>query len=162
MWNYLIFFRGWIFIRLTWNLSRFLPKSLESHMWKFRKKYFGRIFQKFSCKARLFSSKTCEISLYILQFLFCVRITQKKFTPVLSYVACTQERRHVHKRITKRRYGEENQHVFRKPVLLTLGLGLTTPYSLGVFVWNFYQTFKTVSIEFLLRFEPRSVPQDLQ
>ena len=38
--------------------------------------------------------------------------------------------------------------------MFTLALGLTTPYSLGILVWNFYQTFVTVSIEFLLRFEP--------
>jgi len=55
---------------------------------------------------------------------------------VLSYVVCTQVRRHVHKRITKRRYGEEKarRFIFGKPVLFTLGLGLITPYSLGIFV----------------------------
>jgi len=53
---------------------------------------------------------------------------------VLSYVICTQVRRHIHKKITKRRYGGENpgRFVFGKPVLFTLGLGLTTPYSLGI------------------------------
>jgi len=52
---------------------------------------------------------------------------------VLLYVVFTQVRRHVHKRITKRRYREEKEarFVFGKPVLFTLGLGLTTPYSLG-------------------------------
>jgi len=76
---------------------------------------------------------------------------------------CTQERRHVHKRITKRRYGEEQpgRFVFGKPVLFTLGLGLTTPYSMGIFDWNFYQTFVTVSIEFWLRFEPQICPTRL-
>jgi len=87
-----------------------------------------------------------------------------KFTQVLSYVVCTQVRRHVHKRITKRRYGEEKlgRFVFWKPILFTLGLGLTTPYSLGVLVWNFYQTFVTVSIEFWLRFEPQIHPKILE
>jgi len=80
----------------------------------------------------------------------------KKFTRAFSYVVCTQARRHVHKRITKRRYGEEKpgRFVFGKPVLFSLGLGLTTPHSLGILVWNFYQTFFTVSIELWLRFEP--------
>ena len=80
----------------------------------------------------------------------------KKFTQVLSYVVCTQVRKHIHKRITKRRYREEKPRhfVFGKPVLFTLGLRFTTPYSLGVLVWNFYQTFVTVSIELWLRFEP--------
>jgi len=51
--------------------------------------------------------------------------------------------------------------VFGKPVLLTPGPGLTTPYSLGVLVWNFYQTFVTVSIEFWLRFEAHIRPTRL-
>jgi len=50
---------------------------------------------------------------------------------------------------------------FGKPVLFTLGLGITTRYSLGVLVWNFYQTFVTVSIEFWLRFEPQIRPKRL-
>jgi len=160
VWNCLIFFRGWMLI--VWPE---ICHVLSQNHWRFihgtlGKNYFSRIFQKFSCKPRLFSSKTCEISPYILQFLFCVRIAQKKFTPVLLYVDCTQERRNVHKRITKRRYGEEKpaRLVFEKPVLLKLGLGLTTPYSLGLLAWNFYQTFETVSIEFLLRFEPQISP----
>jgi len=60
----------------------------------------------------------------------------KKFTEVLSYVVCTKLRRHVHKQITKRRCGDEKpgRSVFGKPVLFTLGPGLTTPYSLGILV----------------------------
>jgi len=133
---------------LSWIRWRFLRRVSG-------KNYFGRIFQKFSRKPRLSSTKTCEISHYILRFLFCVRIALKKLTQVLSYVVCTQVRRHVHKRITKRRYGEEKpgRFVSGKPVLFSLGLGLTTPYSLGVLVWNFYHTFVTVSIEFWPRLE---------
>ena len=87
----------------------------------------------------------------------------KKFTQALSYVVCTQARRHVHKRITKRRYGDEKsgRFVFGKPVLFTLDLRLITPYSLGILVWNFYQTFATVSIEFWLSFEPQIRPTRL-
>jgi len=92
--------------------------------------------------------------------LFWVRIVLKKFKQVLWYVVCTQVRRHVHKQITKRRYGEENpgRFVLRKPVLFTLDLELTTPYSLGILVLNFYHTFFTMSIEFWLRFEPQIFP----
>jgi len=63
-------------------------------------------------------------------------IVLKKFTQALSYVVCTQVRRHVHRQITERRYGEEKpgRFVFGKPVLFTLGPGLTTPYSLGILV----------------------------
>jgi len=105
-------------------------------MWNFRKKIFWENFSEILCKPRISSTKTCEISLYFLQFLFWVRIVLKKFTQVLPYVVCTQVRRHVHERITKGRYGEENpgHFVFGKPVLFTLGLGLTAPYSLGVLV----------------------------
>ena len=95
--------------------------------------------------------------------LFWIRTLLKKFTQVLSCVVCTQVRRHVRKQITKRRYGEESpgRFVFGKPVLFTLGLGLTTPYSLGILVWNFYQTFFSVSVAFWLRFEPHIRPTRL-
>ena len=101
-----------------------------------------------------------NFSPYFLQFLFSICIALKKFTQVLSYVVCTQVRRHVHKQITKIRYAEDKpgRSVFGKPVLFSLGLGLTTPYSLGVLVWNFYKTFETVSIEFWLIFEPHIRP----
>ena len=60
----------------------------------------------------------------------------------------------------KRRYREENpgHFVFGKPVLFTLGLDLTTPYSLGLLVWKFNQTFIIVCIEFWLRFETHIRP----
>jgi len=90
-------------------------------------------------------------------------LSWKKFTQALSYIFCTQARRHVHKRITKGRYGEEKVggFLFGTTVLFTLGLGLTTPYFLSILVWNFYQTFVTVSIEFWLRFEPQIRPTRL-
>jgi len=149
------FFLRRILVRLTWNLSHFVPNSVEILTSNFRKKLFRENFSEISCKPMLSSTKTCEISPCFLQFLFWDRIVQKKFTQVLPYVVCTQVRRHVHKTITKRRYGEENpgQFVFVKPILFTLGLGLTTCHSLGVLVWNFYQTSVTVYIEFRLRFE---------
>jgi len=72
-------------------------------------------------------------------------------------------RRHVLKHITERRYGVEKPGRFflGKSVLFTLGLGLTTPYSLGILVWTFYQMFVTVSAEFWLRFEPQIRPTRL-
>jgi len=157
------FFLGWILIRLTWNLSRFNPKSVEILTWNFRKKLFRDNFSEILCKARLSYTKTCKISPYFLQFLFCIRTALQKFTQVLSCVVCTQIMRHAHKWITKRRYNGEKpgRFVFGKPVLFTLGLGLTTPYSSGVLVWNFYQTFVNVSIQFWLRFEAQIRPTRL-
>jgi len=153
-------FYGWILIRLTWNLSRFVPNSVEILTWNFRKKIFEEKFHKLSRKPRLSTTETCEISPYFLQIFFSIRIALKKFAQVLSYVVCIQVRRHVRKRITERRYGEEKSgcFVFGKPILFTFGLGLTTPYSLGVLVWNLYQTFVTVFIEYWLRFEPQIRP----
>jgi len=48
--------------------------------------------------------------------------------------------------------------VFGKLVLFPLSLGLTTPYSLGIFVRIFYETFVIVSIEFWSIFEPKIRP----
>jgi len=157
------FFRGRILVRLTWNLSRFVLKFNGDSYVKFQQKTISDNFSEILCKPRLSSTKTCEISPYFMQFLFWVRITMKKFTQVLPYVVCTQVRRHVHKTITKRRYGQENprRFVFGKQVLFTLGLGLTTRYSIGVLVWNFYETFVLVSTEFWLRFEAQIRPTRL-
>jgi len=89
---------------------------------------------------------------------YCV----EKFTEALSYVVYTQLRRHVHKQIKKRRGGEEKpgHSVFGQPVLFTLGPALTTPYSLGILVWNFYQTLVIVSTEFWVRFETQNPPTE--
>jgi len=108
---------------------RFLPGISR------KKTISGEFFRNFLAN-RGYPLPKLEISPYFLQFLFFIRIVLKKFTQVLSYVFCTQVRRHVHKQITKRRYGEEKpaRLVFIKPVLFTLGLGHTTLYSLGVLV----------------------------
>ncbi len=134
-------YQGWKEGSFVWNRLIFLWANTHPFDLKFVALCLKfRIFQNFSRKLRLSSTKTCEISPYFLQFLFCVRIALKKFTQVLSYVVCAQARRHVHKGITKRIYGEEKpgRFVFGKQVSFTLGLGLTTPYSLCVLVSNFY------------------------
>jgi len=116
----------------------------------------GEFFRNFVQTKAILYQNLCNSALFS-AILFWVRIAPKKFTQVLSYVFCTRVRRHEHKQITKRRYGEENprRFVFVKPVLFTLGLGLTTPDSFGILVWNFYNMFLIVSIEFWLRFEPQ-------
>ena len=156
-WNCLIFLVG-EYSSVWPEITRvFFTNSVETFTWNFWKKLFRENFQKFSRKLRLSSTKSCEILAYFLQFLYCVFIALKKFTQVLSYVVCAQVRSHVHKAMTKRIYGKEKpgRFVFEKLVLFTLGLVVTTNYSLGVFVWNFYQTSVTVSIEFWLRFDPQ-------
>ena len=114
----------------------FCPKLSGDSYVEFQKKVFWENFSEILCKPRLSSTENCEISPYFRQLLFWVRIALKRLTQVLPYAVCTQVRRHVLKRITKRRYGEENpgRLVFGKPVLFTLGLGLTTAYSFCVLV----------------------------
>jgi len=141
------FFPRWILICLTWNLSRFVPNLVEILTWNLRKKLFRENFSEILGKPRLSSTETCEISPYFLQFYYRSVVRWTKFTQVLSYVVCTQRRRQVHRKIKKRRYGEEKprRFLFEKPISFPLVLGLTTPYSLGILVWNFYQIFAIVS-----------------
>ena len=63
-------FRGWIILRLTWNMSHFVQNSVEILRWNLRKKLFRENFSKILCKPRLSSTKSCEISPYFLQFYF--------------------------------------------------------------------------------------------
>ena len=141
----------------------FCPKFSGDSYLEFQEKTIsGEFLRNFvQTKAILYRNLWNFALLY--EILFSVRTAPKKFTQVPSYLVCTQVRRHVHKQITERRYGAEKpgRFVFRKPVLFTLGLGLTTPYSLGILVWNFYQTFVTVSTEFWLRSEPQIRPSRL-
>jgi len=64
------FFPRWLLIRLTWNLSPFVPNSVEIFTWNFRKKLFWENVLEILCKPRLSSTKTCEIPPYFLQFFF--------------------------------------------------------------------------------------------
>ena len=106
------FFRGRILICLTWNLSRFVLNSVDILTWNFRKKLFAENFSEILCKPRLSSTETCDISLYFLQFYSGSVLRWNKFTQVLSYVVCTQVRRRVHKKITKKKdMGEKSQDV---------------------------------------------------
>jgi len=162
VWNCLIFFVG-KYLSVWPEICRVLSQI----QWRFLGgisgiKYSGRIFQKF-CATKAILYRNLWNSGLISAISFWVRIALKKFTQALSYVVCTQARRHVHKRITKRRYGEEKpgRFIFGKLVLFTLGVGHTTPYSSGILVWNFYQTFVTVSIEFWMRFDPQIRPTRL-
>jgi len=155
-----LFFPRWILIRLTCNLSRFAPNSVEILTWNIGKKLFRENFSEILLKTKAILYRNSLNFALLSEILFWVRIALQRFAQVVSYVVCPQVQRHVHKQITKRRYGEEKLgcFVFGKPVLFTLGLGLTTPYSLGISVSNFYQTFVTVSIEFWLRFEAQIRP----
>ena len=154
------FFPRGILIHLTWNLSRFAPNTVEIFTWNIGKKLFWENFSEILLKTKAILYRNSWNFALLFEILFWVRIAFKRFAQVVSYVVCPQVRSHVHKQITKTRYGEEKPgpFVFEKPVLFTLGLGLSTPYPLGISVSHFYQTFITVSIEFWLRFEAQILP----
>jgi len=137
--NLFDFFCRWILICLTRNFSRFVPNLVQILTWNFRKKLFRENFLEILCKSKAILYQNLYNVAPFSAILFCVRIALKEFIQVLSYVVCTQVRRHVHKPITKGRYKKEKpgRFVFGKPVLFSLGLGLTTPYSLDILVWNF-------------------------
>jgi len=157
-------FPRWILIRLTWNLLRFVPNYVEILTWNFRKKLFWENFSEILLKTKAILYRNSWNFTPLSAILFWVRIALKKFAQVLSYAVCTQVRRHVHKQTTKRRYGKEKPtcFVFGKPVLFTPGLGLTAPYSVGISVSNFYQTFLPVPIDFWLRLQPQIHPTRLK
>jgi len=133
------FFRGRLLIRLTWNLARFVPNSVEILTWNFRKKLFPENFSEILCKPRLSSTKICEISPYFRQFLFWVRIALKMFTQVLPYVVCTQVRRHVHKKNHKKeiRGRKSRTFCFRKTCFVHSRSGTYYDLLLGCFGLKF-------------------------
>jgi len=86
---------------------------VEILTWIFQeKKLFQDNFSEILCKPGLSSTKNMWNFALLSAILFRVRIALKKFTQVLSYVVCTQVRSHVHKQITKRRYGEAKPLTF--------------------------------------------------
>jgi len=158
------FFRGWILIRLTWNLWRFVPNSLEILRWNIRKKLFLENFSEILCKPRLSLYQNLWNFALLSAILFWVRIALKMFTRVLSYVVRTQVRRHVRKQITKRRYGEEKQDVlFSENQFCSLSIWDLLRLTPWVF-WS--EIFTRRSSVFLLSFgwdlSPRFVPRDWQ
>jgi len=48
------FFPKWILVRLTWNLLRFVPKSVDIFMWNFNNKLFQENFSEILRKPRLY------------------------------------------------------------------------------------------------------------
>ena len=95
---------------------------------------------------------------------FWVRIVLKKFTQVLSYVVCTQVRRHVHQQITKRRYGVEKPRLlFSENQFCSLSvwdLLRLTPWVLCSEIFTRHSSLCLLSFGWDL--SPRLVPQDWQ
>ena len=103
VWNCLICFHGWILIRLTWNLSRFVPNSVEILTWNFRKKLFQENFSEILCKPWVSFTKTCEILPYFLQFCFVSVLRWNNSHKYFHMLFWNQVRRHVHKKNHKKK-----------------------------------------------------------
>jgi len=96
----------------------FCPKFSGDSYAEFQEKTIsGEFFRNFVKTKAILLQNLWNFAL-LSAILFRVRIALKKFTQVPSSVVCTQVRRHVHKQIKERRYGEENpgRFVFGKPV----------------------------------------------
>jgi len=107
------FFPRWILIRLTWNLSRFVPNSVQILTWNFRKKLFRDNFSEIFWKTQAILQQNFWNFVLLSAILFRVKNCVEKFKLVLSCALCTLRRRHVHKQIIKRRYREEKpEHFF--------------------------------------------------
>ena len=158
------FFRGRILIRLTWNLSRFVPYSVEILTWNFRKKLFWENFSEILWNPRLSSTETCAISPYFRQLLFWVRIALKRFTQVLLCVFCTQVRRHVHKRIKKGDTGKKIQDVlFSENQFCSLSVWDLLRLTPWVFWCEIFTRRSSLCLmSFGWGLSPRFVPQDWQ
>ena len=141
----------------------FCPKFSGDSYVEFQEKTMsGQFFRNFVQTKAILYRNLWNYAL-LSEILFWIRIALKKFTQVVSYVLWTQVRTHVYK-ISQKEYTGEITHdvfFFGKPILFTLGSRLTMPYSLGILVWNYYQTFFTVSNEFWIRFEPQIHPKRL-
>ena len=160
--NCLIFFVG-EYSSVWPEICRVLSKI----QWRFLggfsgKNYFGRIFKKFCANQCYHLPKLVKFRPNSWNFILGSYCAEKNHTS--TFISCLhpgKESRPETNHKKKIRGRKARTFCFGKPVFFTPGLGLTTPYFLGILVWNFYQTFVTVSVEFWLRFEPRIHPTGL-
>jgi len=159
------FFREWILIRLTYNLSHFVSSSVEILMWNFRKNLFRENFSEIFAQTKAIIHYRNLWNSALLFAIFNLRpYCAKKFTQVLSYVVCTQVRRHAHKQITKRRYGEENRNIlFTENLFCSLSvwdLLCLTPWVFWSEIFSRRSSLCLLSLGWDL--SPRFVPKDSQ
>jgi len=153
------FFSRRILICLAWNLSLFVWNSSRFLCKILGKNYFGRIFHKFCANQGYHLPKLMKFCPTFCNFILGLYCVEKVHTS--AFICCLHPSKEARPyRNHKKKIWEEKpgRFVFEEPVFLSLGLGLTTPHSLGILVWNFYHTFVIVSIEFWLRFEPQIRP----
>ena len=156
------FFPRSILIRLTWNLSRFSQIHWRFLRGNSGKIYFGRIFQKFCANQGYPLPKLVKFPPTIYNFILGPYCAEKIHTS--TFICCLhpgkEARRETnHKKKIRRR--KARTFCFRKTSFVHSRFGTYHAYSLGILVWNFYQTFVTVSFEFWLRFKPLIRPTGL-
>jgi len=134
------FFCGWILIRLNWNFSRFFPNSVEILGWNFRKKTIpGEFFRNFvQTKVIVYRNlwNSGLLSAISLWGPYCAEKNSHKHFRMLF--APRQGGTSINESLKKDTRKKMQEVLFsEKSVFFTLGLGLTTSYSLGILVWNF-------------------------
>jgi len=113
----------------------FCLNSVEILTWNLKKKLFQENFSEILCKLGYPLLKVVEFRPTFCNFILGPYCAEKMHTS--TFICCLHPGKEVrHKQITKRRYWEEKlgRFVFGKPVLFILGVGLTTPYCLGILV----------------------------
>jgi len=146
-----VWFFSWVNTHLfDLTFVTFCPKFSGDYYMEFQEKTISEIFSEIFVQTKaIFYQNLCEIPPYFLEFLFCVPIALKTFTQVLTYVACTQVRRHIYKRITKIKIGgrRASSSCFRKTSF-----------------WSeiFTRRSSLCLLGFGYDFNPRFVPQDWQ
>jgi len=158
-WNCLIFFLGEyssVWPEICRVLSQIQSRFLRGISGK---NYFRRIFQKF-CANQGSLPKLVKFRPTFCNFFLGSYCLEKVHTS--AFICCLhpgKETRPQTKNKKKIRGRKTKTFCFRKNSFVhSLGLGLTTPYSLGILVWIFYQTFVILPIEFWPIFETQIRP----
>jgi len=158
------FFPRRILICFAWNLSCFFPNSVEILKLEFQEKTISwEFFKNFEETKTIILYRNLSSFVILSAILFWVRIALKKFAQVISYVVCTQVRRHVHTEITKWRYGKKSQDVlFSKNQFFSLSVWDLLRPTPWVFRYKFFTRHSSFCLfSFGQDLSPKFVPQDL-
>ena len=143
----------------------FCPKFSRDSYVEFGKKLFRENFSKILLKTNFILYRNSWNFALLSEILFWVCIALKRFAQVLSYVVCPQVRRHSHKQITKRRYGENKSQdvLFLENKFCSLSvwdLLRLTPWVFRSQVFTRHSSLCLLSFGWYLR--PKFVPQVVQ
>jgi len=140
----------------------FCPKfSGDSYVEFLEKIISGEFFRNFVQTKAVLYQNLWNFAL-LSEILFWVRFALKKYKQVLSYVVSTKVRRHFHKQITKRRYGERSQDVlFSENQFYSLSVWDLLRLTPWVFWFEFFTTRLSVCLRsFGWDLSPNIIPQN--